>query len=176
MPVAYLGLGANIGNREENLRMGLRLLTRMARIERVSSLYETEPVGAEGPPFYNAACEVATGLQPRALLRFLQGIEYEIGRRPGEERWGPRPVDLDLLLYGDHAIDEEELTVPHPRMHERAFVLTPLAEIAPELRIPGREETVASLAAAVDASGVRKIAEAGWYCVASEAAGGRFRA
>lgn len=176
MTTAYLGLGANIGNREANLRVALQMLTRMARITAVSSLYETAPVGTEGPPFYNATCEVVTGLQPRALLRFLQGIEHEIGRRPGESASGgpgPRPLDLDILLYGDQTLDEDELTVPHPRMHDRAFVLVPLAEIAPDLRIPGREETIAVLAASVDASGVRKIADAGWDGVAAEAGGFR---
>lgn len=162
MATVYLGLGANVGDREANLRSALGALNRMGRVERVSSLYETAPVGPEQPPFYNAACRFETGLRPGALLRFLQGVEHEIGRRPGEERWGPRSIDLDILLYGSEAVDEDGLTVPHPRMYDRAFVLVPLAEIAPDLQYPGSGETIAQLASAVDASGVRRIAEAGW--------------
>lgn len=165
MASVYLGLGANIGNREANLRMALRTLGRMAKVTHVSSLYETEPVGPEQPDFYNAVCEIETGLRPRALLRFLQAVEHEIGRRPGESSsggWGPRPIDIDLLLYGDEVIEEEGLVVPHPEMLNRAFVMVPLAEIAADARYPGREETIAELAAALDAGGVRKVADAGW--------------
>ncbi len=164
MTEVYLGLGANLGNRQANLRMALRLLTRMTRVEAVSSLYETAAVGGpEGqPPFYNAVAQLECGLEPPALLRFLQNLEREIGRRPFSPRWGPRPVDLDILLYGDRILREEGLELPHPRLKERAFVLTPLAELAPELCPPGQGQTVRELLAQVDASGVRLVAASGW--------------
>src|SRR5438128_2829803 len=138
MATAYIGLGANTGNREANLRMALSGLTRMARVEAVSSLYETAPVGSEEeqPTFYNAVCRIETGLEPESLLRFLKTLEREIGRRPGTERWGPRPIDLDILLYEERIIEGEELDVPHPRLAERAFVLVALAEIAPDTIYP----------------------------------------
>jgi 2-amino-4-hydroxy-6-hydroxymethyldihydropteridine diphosphokinase len=164
----YLGLGSNVGNRQANLRMALRGLTRMARLEAVSSLYETDPVGGpEGqPPFYNAACRIETGLEPRSLLRFLQNLEQEIGRRPGGPQWGPRPVDLDILLYEERVVEEEGLSIPHPRLAERAFVLVPLAEIAADVRHPVSRRTVAELARAVGDKGVAPIAGAGWDGVA----------
>jgi 2-amino-4-hydroxy-6-hydroxymethyldihydropteridine diphosphokinase len=163
MATVALGLGANLGNREANLRAALRALWRMGRVEAVSSLYETEPQGGpEGQPsYYNAACLFATGLEPRPLLRFLQTVEREIGRRPGE-KWSPRPIDLDVLLYGDEVVDEPDLVVPHPRLAERAFALVPLAEIAPEARHPSLGKTVAELAAAVGTEGVKRVAPAGW--------------
>jgi 2-amino-4-hydroxy-6-hydroxymethyldihydropteridine diphosphokinase len=163
MATVYLGLGANIGNREANLRMALRGLTRMARVEAVSSLYETDPVGAvQQPAFYNAVCRIETGLEPESLLRFLKSLEHEIGRRPGGPAGGPRPIDLDILLYDDRTLESEDLTIPHPRLAERAFVLVPLAEIAPDARHPQREETIAKLTEAVAKEGVRRIKEAGW--------------
>ncbi len=167
MATAYIGLGANIGNREANLRMALRGITRMARVEKMSALYETDPVGSAGQPaFYNAVCRIQTGLEPESLLRFLKTLEHEIGRRSGGERWGPRPIDLDILLYEDRIIHADELEVPHPRLAERAFVLLPLAEIAPDARHPRRNETIAKLARAADSSGVRRIKDAGWDGVA----------
>ena len=163
MAIVYLGLGSNLGNREANLRAALRGLWRMGRVEAVSSLYETEPVGGPAqPPFYNAACSWETALEPRPLLRFLQGLEHELGRRPGEERWAPRPIDLDVLLYGDRILGEEGLTIPHPRLAERPFVLAPLAEIAADARHPVEGKTIAELLAAAGTEGVRRIAEAGW--------------
>lgn len=162
MARAYLGLGSNLGNREANLQMALRALTRMAQVTQVSSLYETDPVGPQQPPFCNAACEIETGLRPRALLRFVESIEHEIGRRPGEERWGPRPIDIDILLYGEGIVDEDGLVIPHPEMLNREFVMVPLAEIAPNAAFPGRDETIGALAGTLDASGVQKLADAGW--------------
>jgi len=159
----YLGLGSNLGNREANLRAALRGLWRMGRVEAVSSLYETEPFG--GPPqpaFLNAACRFETGLEPRPLLRFLQGLEHELGRRPGGERWGPRPIDLDILLYEDRLLDEEGLAVPHPRLAERPFVLAPLAEIAADVKHPVAGKTMAQLLKAAGEQGVRRVAGAGW--------------
>ena len=171
MATVYLGLGANLGNREANLRMALRGLARMGRVEAVAALYETEPLG--GPPgqpsFYNAACRLETGLEPRPLLRFLQNLEQEIGRRPGGPTWGPRPIDLDILLYEERVLEEEGLTIPHPRLAQRAFVLAPLADVAAEVRHPLLGKTIAELLAAVGLEGVRRIAGAGWDGVAGTA-------
>jgi 2-amino-4-hydroxy-6-hydroxymethyldihydropteridine diphosphokinase len=158
----YIGLGSNLGDREANLRDALRALWRMGRVESVSSLYETEPVGPSQPPFLNAACRFETGLEPRPLLRFLQGLEHELGRRPGGERWGPRPIDLDILLYEDRLVDEEGLVVPHARLAERAFVLVPLVEIAAGVKHPELGKTVAQLLKAAGEQGVRRVAGAGW--------------
>lgn len=163
-PGVYLGLGSNLGNREANLRLALRLMEPLCRVEEVSSLYETAPVGVEDqPPFYNAACRVTTGLEPGALLRFLKRVEFEVGRRPGGPRWGPRPIDLDLLLYEDVVMETSDLIVPHPRMHERPFVLAPLAEIGPEARHPALNATVRELLAAVGEEGVTLVAAIGWH-------------
>jgi 2-amino-4-hydroxy-6-hydroxymethyldihydropteridine diphosphokinase len=135
----------------------------MGRVVAVSALYETEPVsGPAQPSFYNAACRLEIGLEPRPLLRFLRGVEHELGRRPGGQRWGPRPIDLDILLYDDRVVNEEELVIPHPRLAERPFVLVPLAEIAADLRLPESGPTVGELLAAVGTKGVRRVAEAGW--------------
>ena len=166
MATAFIALGANIGNREENLRMALRGLTRMARVETVSSLYESDAVGPAQPSFCNAVCSVETGLEPQSLLRFLKSLEHEMGRRSGGPHQGPRPIDLDILLYDERVIEGEELVVPHARFAERAFVLVPLSEIAPEVRDPVAGKTAAELAASADAGGVRRIKDAGWDGVA----------
>jgi 2-amino-4-hydroxy-6-hydroxymethyldihydropteridine diphosphokinase len=163
MTVVYVGLGANLGNREANLRMALAYMTRMGRLTAVSSLYETEPIGVgPQPAFYNAACAFETGLDPLPLLRFLQGIEREIGRRPGSERDQPRPIDLDILLYGDAVVEEQHLVVPHARMEGRAFVLVPLAEIAGSVSHPKLARTIADLAKDAGASGIKRLAKPGW--------------
>ncbi len=158
----YLGLGSNLGNRRANLAAALRRMQPLVRVEAVSSLYETKPVGVtEQPDFLNAACRAVTGLRPIALLRHVKAVEREIGRRLGEPQ-GPRPIDLDILLYGDEVIDEPELRVPHPRMAERAFVLVPLAEIAPDVRHPELGRPIRALLEEVGREGVTKRAEAGW--------------
>ena len=169
MAIVYLGLGSNLGNREANLRTALSGLWRRGRVEAGSSLYETEPGGVSAQPlFYTAACRWETGLEPMPLLCFLQGLEHELGRRPGEERWAPRPIDLDVLLYGDRIVGEEGLTIPHPRLAERPFVLAPVAEIAADVRHPVEGKTIAELLAVAGTEGVRRIAEAGWAGMAAE--------
>jgi 2-amino-4-hydroxy-6-hydroxymethyldihydropteridine diphosphokinase len=145
--------------------MVVSALSRMCRVIAVSSLYETEPVPAGQPMFYNAAVAVETGLEPPSLLRFLKGIEEEVGRRPGGEPNGPRPIDIDILLYGYETFADERLTIPHPRMAERAFVLAPLAEIAAESRHPLLGKTVGELAKAAGDAGVRRVKEPGWEAV-----------
>ena len=162
MATAYLALGSNIGNREANLRTAVRAITRLARVIDASSLYGTEPVGPVQPAFCNAVVAVKTGLAPLPLLRFLKGIEEEIGRRPGGEPQGPRPIDIDILLYDDAVIQEANLTVPHPRMAGRSFVLVPLAEIAGGIRHPVLAKTINELHREAGSEGVRKIADRGW--------------
>ncbi|HZB23598.1 MAG TPA: 2-amino-4-hydroxy-6-hydroxymethyldihydropteridine diphosphokinase [Gaiellaceae bacterium] len=141
MTRAYVGLGANLGEREATLRAALAMLDDVQGIDvvAVSAFRETEPVGlVDQPRFVNAAAAVATDLGPRELLDALLALERALGRSRDGPRFGPRTVDLDLLLYGPEVVDEPGLTVPHPRLHERAFVLEPLAELDPGLEIPGR--------------------------------------
>ncbi|HEY2311807.1 MAG TPA: 2-amino-4-hydroxy-6-hydroxymethyldihydropteridine diphosphokinase [Gaiellaceae bacterium] len=143
MTRAYIGLGANLGDRERTLRAALDALAAEDGVEvvAVSTLRETDPVGVgDQPRFLNGAAELATTLTARELLHLLLAVEQRFGRVrvPGEH--GPRTLDLDLLLYGDEELDEPGLTVPHPRLHDRRFVLEPLAELAPVLVIPGHGE------------------------------------
>jgi 2-amino-4-hydroxy-6-hydroxymethyldihydropteridine diphosphokinase len=136
---AYIGLGGNLGDRKSYLDRAVELLEREEEIEVVarSAVRETEPVGyADQPPFLNAAVAVETDLEPRELLDRLLAIERELGRERRGPRFGPRTIDLDLLLVGDRVVDEPGLVVPHPRLHERRFVLEPLAELDPELALP----------------------------------------
>jgi 2-amino-4-hydroxy-6-hydroxymethyldihydropteridine diphosphokinase len=146
---AYVGLGANLGPREATLLRAVDLIAAVPGVEvlELSSFADTEPVGVEDQPdFLNGALAVETTLSPRDLLNALLSVERELGRvREDGERWGPRTIDLDLLLYGDEALDEPGLTVPHPRLHERRFALEPLAELEPELVIPGRGRVSAVL-------------------------------
>ena len=135
MTRAYVGLGSNLGDREATIRAAVAALPGVVA---VSSLRETEPVGpVEQPPFLNGAVALETELSPRELLDVLLAVERELGRER-RERWGPRTIDLDLLLYGDRVVDEPGLSLPHPRLHERRFALEPLAELDPELAVPGR--------------------------------------
>jgi 2-amino-4-hydroxy-6-hydroxymethyldihydropteridine diphosphokinase len=146
---AYVGLGANLGPREETLRRALELLRRSPEVDvlAVSELRETEPVGViEQPRFLNGAAALQTSLSARELLDLLLEVERSLGRVRAE-RWGPRLIDLDLLLFGAETIDEPGLHVPHPHLHERRFALEPLAELDPELVIPGRGRVSALLAA-----------------------------
>ena len=143
MTLAYVGLGANLGDREATI---LRAAT-LIEATRVSRLRETEPWGLEDQPrFLNAVAELETPLQPRPLLELLLDVERRLGRERTGPRWGPRTIDLDLLLYGEEEIEEPGLTVPHPRLAERLFVLEPLAELAPALKIPGNGTVQAALA------------------------------
>jgi len=160
----YLGLGANLGDRRASLARALDLLSLNGEVVRVSGLYEAEPIGYAGQPrFLNAVALVRTSLSPRRLLAFVKGIERAMGRAPSF-RNAPRPIDIDILLYGETTVDSSELTVPHPRMHERAFALAPLAEIAPEAWHPVLLKTVRELLArAPDGEGVRLIAGGEWW-------------
>lgn len=155
----YLSLGSNIGDRAKNLRNAISALegTR-ARVTKVSSFYETEPVDLlEQPWFLNCVVEAETSLPALELLRALREIEARMGSKKLVPK-GPRLIDLDILLYGDETIDTQELQVPHPRMLQRRFVLVPLAEIAPRLRHPAWNATAAEvLARKSDSSAVRKV-------------------
>ena len=137
---AFVGLGANLGDREATMRAALERLAGVDGVDvvAVSSFRETDPVGVvDQPRFLNAAAELATTLVPRELLDALLAVERSLGRTRDGARYGPRTIDLDLLLHGDEDVDEPGLTVPHPRLPERAFALEPLHELDPDLVVPG---------------------------------------
>ena len=149
MTRAYVGLGANLGPREVTLLRAVDLLAAADGVEvvAVSQLRETEPVGVvDQPPFLNGAVAIETSLAARELLDVLLETQRELGRVRGE-RWGPRTVDLDLLVYGEETLDEPGLRVPHPRLAERRFALEPLADLDPALAVPGLGDVSAALAA-----------------------------
>lgn len=142
----YIGLGSNLGYRKGNIRKAVSLLEGLGRISKISSIYETEPVGpVEQRWFLNAVVEIETDLEPRELLLRLKELERRIGRSEGGERWGPREIDLDILFYGDLVMEDEDLIIPHPRIGERRFVLEPLYEIAPDLIHPITGSTVSEM-------------------------------
>jgi len=155
--IVYLALGSNLGQRQKNLSRALRNIATELDILKYSSIYETPPWGVtEQPRFLNQVIQGTTVLPPHALLDFLKKIERKMGRVE-TVRFGPRVIDLDILLYGERLVNTPRLQIPHPRMHERAFVLVPLVEIEPTLVIPGQQQTITDLLRGLDQNGITRI-------------------
>jgi 2-amino-4-hydroxy-6-hydroxymethyldihydropteridine diphosphokinase len=155
----YLGLGSNLGDRKAFLDSAISTLAPAVRVSRLSPIYETIPWGySDQDDFLNMVVEAETDLGPKQLLVLLKGIEVKLGRQP-RFRNGPREIDIDILLYDDVILDEVGLRIPHPRLAERAFMLVPLADLAPDLEIPGVGKTVSELLKNLDASGIRKLTD-----------------
>jgi 2-amino-4-hydroxy-6-hydroxymethyldihydropteridine diphosphokinase len=162
--VGYLGLGSNLGDREQHLREALAgLAGHGVRVEAVSSSYETEPVGEilDQPDFLNAAARIATDLGPEELLDVCKAIEVEAGRMFGAPRHGPRPLDLDVLLLGEIELADQRLTIPHPELTSRRFVLVPLLELDPELALPDGTSLASVLAALDEGQRVERMGSLG---------------
>jgi 2-amino-4-hydroxy-6-hydroxymethyldihydropteridine diphosphokinase len=156
----YLGLGSNEGDRIRYLERGLEGLRREVRLDRISSIYETQPVGVRDQPwFLNLVCAGATRLKPGALLEFIHQVEDECERVRSEERFGPRTLDIDILTYDDRVLEMYDLVIPHPRMHERRFVLEPLAEIDVEWRHPVEGKTAKELLEELNGDVVHPVAD-----------------
>ena len=148
MSRVFIGVGSNEGGRLEHISRAIRALgsTSEVRLVQMATIIETEPIG--GPPqgpYLNTVVELETSLAPLDLLRALQDVERRLGRTPSPQRWSPRPIDLDLLLYDDRVIQEPTLCVPHPRMHERRFVLEPLSQLAPDIIHPVLHQSISAL-------------------------------
>ncbi|HXF57670.1 MAG TPA: 2-amino-4-hydroxy-6-hydroxymethyldihydropteridine diphosphokinase [Actinomycetota bacterium] len=158
---AYLGLGSNLGDRLANLQRAVELLgaTEGVRVLRSSRVYETEAVGPPQPDYLNAVAEVETTLPPRGLLEACRSVEERMGRVRGE-RWGPRVIDVDVLTYGREVVNEPDLAIPHPRMHERGFVLVPLLELEADPPLPGGRRVAALRLPPAVLGGVRPFAAA----------------
>ncbi|MBI2485654.1 MAG: 2-amino-4-hydroxy-6-hydroxymethyldihydropteridine diphosphokinase [Deltaproteobacteria bacterium] len=160
MPLAFISIGSNLGDRVENCIKAVREISSFATVLALSSIYETEPVGKEDQPYFiNCVVKIETELSPSDLLASLQSVEDRLGRRV-EERWGPRVIDLDIIFYNHLVIETEELTIPHPRAHLRRFVLLPLSEIAPQLVHPFLNVSISKLLEALkDKKLVVKVGE-----------------
>src|SRR5512143_1931507 len=157
MSIVYLALGSNLGDRPANLRAAREALGPEVQILAESDIYETPPWGyTEQPAFLNMALKVETALTPRALLKNLKEIEARLGRE-ASFRYGPRKIDLDILFYGDLILNDEALVIPHPRLHERAFVLVPLADVAADFIHPVLHQTVKDMLAEVEAGAIHRI-------------------
>jgi 2-amino-4-hydroxy-6-hydroxymethyldihydropteridine diphosphokinase len=155
--IIYLGLGTNLGERQANLQAAATGLIPKVRVLRVSSIYETEPWGyRDQPAFLNQVLEGETDLQPLDLMIFLKNLELTLGRQ-ATFLYGPRLIDLDILFYDQIVINQAELVIPHPRLAERAFMLVPLAELAPELHHPSLGLTISILKNRIDTSGVKLV-------------------
>lgn len=157
MSLIYLALGTNLGDRPANLRLAVAALEPKVKVLAESGIYETPPWGyTDQPAFLNMAVKARTRLRPRGLLKYLKGLEAQLGRE-ATFRYGPRVIDIDILFYDDLMWEEEDLVIPHPRLHERAFVLVPLADVGAEVVHPILKKTVRKLLAEVETGEIRRV-------------------
>jgi 2-amino-4-hydroxy-6-hydroxymethyldihydropteridine diphosphokinase len=156
--IVYLALGSNVGDRLSNLKEAIASLSPQMDVKAKSHVYETPPWGYENQsPFYNQVIKVKTYLEPERLLRHLKRLEVALGRKPSFQN-GPRSIDIDMLFYDDLIMNTPVVTLPHPRLHERGFVLLPLMDIAPELMHPVSQKSVREMIASCDLSGIKQVA------------------